>query len=50
MDIEGLGSRLAVLLVNQRLVHNLADLYRLTPHGLLGLEGFAEKRAQRPAG
>ncbi len=46
MDIEGLGSKLAVVLAEQGLVRTLPDLYRLTMAQLLTLEGFAEKRAQ----
>lgn len=46
MDIEGLGAKLAVLLVETGLVRHLADLYRLRLEDLLALEGFAEKRAE----
>ncbi len=46
MDIEGLGSKLAVVLVEKDKIHTLADLYTLTLPDLLDLEGFAEKRAQ----
>ena len=46
MDIEGLGSKLPVVLVEAGLIKTLADLYRLTLEDLLSLEGFAEKRAQ----
>lgn len=46
MDIEGLGSKLAVVLVENGLVRSLADLFRLTPDHLLKLEGFGERRAQ----
>ena len=45
MDIEGLGSKLAALLVNESLVSHLPDLYRLTVEELKRLDGFAEKRA-----
>lgn len=46
MDIEGLGSKLAVVLAEEGLVRSLPDLYRLRLDDLLRLEGFAEKRAQ----
>lgn len=46
MDIDGLGERLAVQLVDEGLVGSLADLYRLTEEDLLPLEGFAEKSAE----
>lgn len=45
MDIEGLGSKLAVTLVEQGLVGSLADIYSLTAEPLLNLWLFAEKRA-----
>ena len=45
MDIEGLGAKLAVQLVETDLIHNLADLYVLSLDDLLPLEGFAEKKA-----
>jgi DNA ligase (NAD+) len=46
MDIEGLGIRVAELLVAEGRVKDVADLYRLKADDLLGLEGFAERRAQ----
>ncbi|MES0344112.1 MAG: NAD-dependent DNA ligase LigA [Anaerolineales bacterium] len=46
MDIEGLGIKVAHLLVEGRLVIDVADLYSLDEEVLSGLEGFAEKRAQ----
>ncbi|MSP12407.1 MAG: NAD-dependent DNA ligase LigA [Chloroflexi bacterium] len=45
MDVEGLGEKLAAQLVGTGLVHNVADIYRLTKEDLLPLEGFAEKKA-----
>lgn len=44
MDIEGLGIKVAELLVQQRLIQDVADLYRLRAQDLAGLEGFASKR------
>ena len=46
MDIEGLGYKLAVLLVRNGLVTDVADLYTLKKDDLLALEGFADKRAE----
>ncbi len=46
MDIEGLGIKVAHLLVEGRLANDVADLYTLDEEVLSGLEGFAEKRAQ----
>ncbi len=43
LNIEGLGKKTVAQLVDQGLVNNLADLYRLTRNQLLPLEGFAEK-------
>jgi DNA ligase (NAD+) len=45
MDIEGLGIKVAELLVERGLIGDVADIYALTREDLLGLEGFAEKRA-----
>lgn len=45
MDIEGFGSKLSELLVEEGLVHNVADIYRLTKDDLLNLEGFGPKKA-----
>ena len=45
MDIEGLGSKMAVLLAEQKLVQKLSDIYTLAREDLLDLEGFAEKKA-----
>ncbi len=46
MDIEGLGIKVAELLVQESLIRDVADLYRLRPQDLAGLEGFAEKRIE----
>ena len=46
MDIEGLGEVVVEQLTSQRLIHDAADLYRLTPRELLGLELFAETKAK----
>lgn len=45
LDIEGLGERTAVQLVEQRLVTDPADLYFLKKEDLLTLQGFADKKA-----
>jgi DNA ligase (NAD+) len=45
MDIEGLGIKVAEVLVEENLVRDIGDLYALTRDQLLELEGFAEKRA-----
>jgi DNA ligase (NAD+) len=46
MDIEGLGEKLAVLLVEKGFLNDLADIYRLRSRRdeLLALEGFGEKK------
>lgn len=46
MDIEGLGSKLAIVLVDNGLVKHLSDIYRLTKDELLTLENFGEKKAE----
>ncbi|MEJ2092051.1 MAG: helix-hairpin-helix domain-containing protein [Syntrophobacterales bacterium] len=45
MDIDGLGEKIIDQLMDQGLVKNLADLYRLTEDDLIPLERFAEKSA-----
>jgi DNA ligase (NAD+) len=45
MDIEGLGPRLLSLLVDEGLVAEPADLYRLTRETLAGLDRLGEKSA-----
>jgi DNA ligase (NAD+) len=45
MDIVGLGIRIVEQLVAAGLVHDPADLYFLKKEDLLGLEGFAETKA-----
>jgi len=46
MDIEGLGGKLALQLVENKLVRSPADIYFLTKDDLLPLELMADKRAQ----
>lgn len=46
MDIVGLGRKIVEQLVEEGLVHDVADLYGLTVEQLLPLEGFAEKKAR----
>lgn len=45
MEIESLGEKTVVQLVEKGLVRDLADLYELSRDDLLSLEGFAEKSA-----
>ena len=47
LDIEGLGGETAALLVEHRLVRDLADLFHLTADKLTELPGFAEKSANK---
>jgi DNA ligase (NAD+) len=46
MDVVGMGTRIVEQLVEQGLVHDVADLYTLGTDDLVPLEGFAEKKAQ----
>lgn len=46
MDIEGLGGKLVEQLVSQKLVQNLADIYRLDQQALENLERMGTKSAQ----
>ena len=45
MDIEGLGEKLVLQLVESDLVHSIADLYALDRETLAGLERMGEKSA-----
>ena len=45
MEIIGLGIRIVEQLVAAGYIHDVADLYTLRKEDLLGLEGFAEKKA-----
>ncbi len=45
LDISGLGIRIVEQLIAAGLVGDAADLFTLTREDLLGLEGFAEKKA-----
>ena len=46
MDIDGMGDRIVDLLVEEGLINNVADLYKLQYEDVLALEGFAEKSAE----
>ena len=46
MDIEGLGPAVVSELIEQSLVRNVADLYRLTVDQVMSLERMAEKSTQ----
>ena len=45
MDIEGLGSKMAVLLTEKEIISSLADLYSIRLEDLTVLEGFKIKKA-----
>ncbi len=45
MDIVGLGIKIVNQLVEQNLIHDVADLYTITKEDLLKLEGFGDKKA-----
>jgi DNA ligase (NAD+) len=47
MDIEGLGEVVVEELVRRKLIHDVADLYRLTDQALVGLPLFAQKKADK---
>jgi DNA ligase (NAD+) len=50
MDIVGLGGKTVKQMIDRGLVKDLADIYRLTPIDLAGLEGFAEKSIEKLIG
>ena len=45
LDIEGLGEKLVVQLVEKGMVHSIADLYRLQRDDLIALDRMGEKSA-----
>ncbi len=47
MDIEGLGDKLVDQLVNEKLVRNCGDLYRLTLDRLMRLERMGRKSSEK---
>ncbi|WP_369351110.1 NAD-dependent DNA ligase LigA [Streptococcus hillyeri] len=47
MNIAGLGSSIVEKLFKANLIHDVADIYRLTVEDLLTLEGFKEKSAEK---
>ena len=46
MDIEGLGEAVIDLLVNEQIIHTLADIYFLKKNQIVPLERMGEKSAQ----
>ncbi len=50
MDIDGLGEQWCRILIDQRLVADLADLYKLTKEQLLELDRMGEKLADKIIG
>ena len=50
MDVDGLGTKSAALLVERELVGDLPDLYRLDREALLALEGFKDKKVDNLLG
>ncbi len=46
MDIDGLGERIVDILVEQKLITNIAGIYSLKYQQVVELEGFAEKSAE----
>jgi DNA ligase (NAD+) len=47
LNVEGLGERIVDILVEEKLVSEYADVFKLTEAQLLELEGFAEKSSQK---
>ena len=45
MDIEGMGAKLALVLIDAGLVHDVGDVYSITKEQLLALERMADKSA-----
>lgn len=47
MNIDGIGEETVKLLMESKLIENIADLYTLTPEAIVSLERFADKSAER---
>lgn len=47
MNIDGIGEETAAALFAHGFVHNVADLYKLTPEQLMTIEGFGARSAER---
>jgi len=47
LDIRGLGDKIAEQMIQNGLVREWADLYRLTPDDLIELEGFADVSSKK---
>ncbi len=47
LDIEGFGPKIVELLVNEGLLEDAADIFALRREDLIGLDGFAEKKADK---
>jgi DNA ligase (NAD+) len=45
LDIDGLGEKIVLILIDYNLINNIDDFYSLKKEDLLQLEGFAEKKA-----
>ncbi len=45
LDVDNFGAQTGALLIEQGLVHDIADIYTLNRDDLLALEGFKEKKA-----
>ena len=50
MDIEGLGEKIVDQLIEEKLINNFSDIYRLKHEQLIELERFAEKSAENLIG
>lgn len=46
-DIEGLGGKRVEQLIDEGILRNMADIFTLSKEQLIGLEGFAEKSAEK---
>ena len=47
LDIQGLGEKVVITLLENGLVNSIADLYRLQTEQLINLERFAQKSAEK---
>ena len=47
LDIQGLGEKVVITILENQLINSIADLYRLQVEQLLSLERFAQKSAEK---
>ncbi len=47
MNIDGMGDAICAMLIDEKLITSVADLYTLSADDLIGREGFAKRKAEK---